>query len=154
MHEQCIRQFTERLLKFPPCRPDQIVRCELLISSLTRAKTAGLKHIRITVFALDNQFCGAQCPVERLSPDCSKKSVCTHLNLQHWITILLSSFLLQVTTAVLSITNKIKSRAKKSETSDEKMDVVRSLSYCYFVVRRFVFFTSFLFSMPFSVVFP
>ena len=57
MHErrvQCIRQFTERLLKFPPSRPDQIARCGLLIYSLTQAKTGGLKYIRVTVFALDN----------------------------------------------------------------------------------------------------
>lgn len=57
MHErrvQCIRQFTGRLLKFPPSRPDQIARCGLLIYSLTQAKTGGLKYIRITVFALDN----------------------------------------------------------------------------------------------------
>ena len=57
MHEQrvqCIWQFTERLLKFPPSRPDQIARCGLLIYFLTQAKTGGLKYIRITGFALDN----------------------------------------------------------------------------------------------------
>lgn len=131
---QCIRKFTERQLKFPPSRPDQIARCRLLICSVTRAKTAELKYMCIPVCALHSQF--LWCLVHpRLQQKLSLYTI-------YWITILGSSFLLQVTTAVLSITNKFKSRAKKSEASDEKMDVVRSLSYWDFVVRRFVFFTS------------
>lgn len=44
-----------KVIEISPSRPDQMIkRCGLLIYSVTHAKTAGLKYIRITVFALDN----------------------------------------------------------------------------------------------------